>query len=500
MTTLTAIPKIQNPEQGGIVGGAWLNAKLRALALSWLDPVDFVGPDRTLFAALVGSNGNFNYLTAEPHLDEPARLRLRELQGVIARVPIEAEYMQWMKGVREHSALRQMHAELGALTADMKPGADIDKLAARVVEAVSRFRSYASREVEADLDKVVDMERDATENWQKGAKDKSAVMTGFGRIDRMTGGMKRGHVTVLGARPAMGKTQLALQFARNAALKIKAEERDAVVVIFSAEMTGIELAERLAQCASGISAEWLQEGEKPDGKKTIKTPAEDYDKFRAALDELKKIGKLVKIDETASPTTARMRQRVAAHAAQHKDGADLVIFDFIQLAGDTGKKNDNETTRVDHIMNGLKAIAKDNNCAVLALAQLGREVEKRADRFPDLADLRQSGNIEALANQVLFIDRPEAYKVAGKWPNQKLRERGENYEQRGGNAAIVIAKNRNRRSRKLCVMEWTPEITRFAELEDKDEDKPTDSLAKARKRLAAKEEAGEILLPKEKDR
>jgi len=462
------IPKIEQPEQAGLIGGAWMDQKLRALLLARLKPSDFIGPDRVLVEALRGDEeGRFTYLIAESKLTDPARQRLTAIQAALAMKPNIREFDQWMQHVERESILRQMDVALDRMKPLVKPGNDPVVAMSEVVMTFVKLNSRQSSELR-DMGDAVDGALETIEQWERGEKYADSVPTGFGRLDRKLGGLSRGHICTLGARPARGKTQFALQVSRNAAHRIQAENRDAVVVIFSAEMTEDELALRLAQTTSGVSTEWMREGMRTDG-----TPLSDFDrkKFKDALRGLK--GLPIVIDPTSSPTTAHMYRQIAAQKALHKDGVDLVVFDYIELAGNTGGKNANETNRIGSIMRGLKQIAKDHNCAVLVLSQLNRNVDYRNSRMPELDDLRQSGDIEALSQQVLFIDWPDSYKTAAGYPHHEVEQRAKYYAEQGGNISIMIAKNRNGRARVGHIMTFTPAITRFEEL---DEVKPVGEL------------------------
>lgn len=459
MTTYT-IPKLEHPEQGGVIGAAWMSAKRRALMLSRVKPADFVGPDRVLAEALAGQGEGerFDYLVAESQLDDGARERLMAIQGALADVPDMRDFDRWLKVIEDTSILRQMHSSLGELRERITPDADPRQVMSSVVMSMVNINSRATSEVKR-IDEAVDAALEIVEAWRQGDKFVNAVPTGFAKLDRSLGGLARRHICTLAARPGRGKTQESLQILRNVAHRIKVEHRDAVVIIFSAEMTEEELVLRLAQTTSGVSTEWVREGTRPDG-----TPLKDAERERyiKALNDMR--GLPFVIDPTASPTTVHMYRQVAAQRALHKDGVDLVVFDYLELAGDVGGRGANETTRVGIVMRGLKKVAKDHNCAVLVIAQLNRNVDKKDNRLPELDDLRQSGDIEALSQQVIFIDWPDSYKTADGELPRAVQKRSEFYAKYNGNAGFIIAKNRNGRSRTTIIMRFTPHITRFEEV------------------------------------
>jgi replicative DNA helicase len=282
------------------------------------------------------------------------------------------------------------------------------------------------------------------------------VPTGFGHLDAKLGGLERRHVTTLGGPPGSGKTQMALQIARNVALWSRGQKRQSAIVIFSAEMTVERLVLRLASSATGVSTRAIR-------KNTAS--AQEAQSYLAALDHM--AGLPIRVDETPSPTTMQMLNRVAMEALTHPDGIDLVVFDYLELAGDKG--DEKEEARLGSVMRGLKLIAKRFNCPVLVLSQLNRESARRSTRIPELADLRGSSWIEALSQQVIFIMRPDSYasrsESTGKltYENSVLEEMARKYGE--GAAFIKIAKNRDEETG-LVIMRFNAGSTQFVEQVD----------------------------------
>lgn len=287
--------------------------------------------------------------------------------------------------------------------------------------------------------------------WEGGDIHVDTVPTGFAALDRVLGGLCRKNVTVLAARPGIGKTQLALQITRNVALRIKSLKRDAVAIVFSAEMSMEQCIIRLAQAASGVPKSVLRDN--------TATP-EQKAQFNKALDLIRDLPILV--DETPAPTTAQMFIRIAVEAMLHKDGVDLVVFDYLELAGDKG--GEREEARLGEIMRGLKIIAKHFNCPVLVLSQLNRKVEERPSKRPESPDLRSSGWVEALSQQIIMLTRPDYYatETGGQlvYQTSELRQLADRL---GPNAAIVdITKNRDD-STGTVVLRFAAPITLFYE-------------------------------------
>jgi replicative DNA helicase len=227
-------------------------------------------------------------------------------------------------------------------------------------------------------------------------KDKAkirGVPTGFKDVDDKLAGFQRSDLIILAARPSMGKTALALNFAHNVA--VKAGEP---VLLFSLEMSKEQLVDRLLSMESGVDAWALRTGNLTDA---------DFEKIGQAMGTLGEAQ--IYIDDTPGITVSDMRTKARREAHQRKLG--LIIVDYLQLmSGGSRFGNDyNRVQEVSEISRGLKGIARELNVPVLALSQLSRSVENRSPQIPQLADLRESGSIEQDADVVAFIYREEFY-------------------------------------------------------------------------------------------
>jgi replicative DNA helicase len=234
--------------------------------------------------------------------------------------------------------------------------------------------------------------------------------SGFVEIDRKTGGLKDSELIIVAARPSIGKSAVALQIAENAATM------GYPIGIFSLEMSGESLAQRIISGASGKTNVEIMEG-------------------RCDIDELynntERISKLpIYIDETASVVMIELRAKIRRLIMQK--GIKLVIVDYLQLMTGDGQSREQE---VSSISRGLKLIAKDLNIPIIALSQLSRKCEERADKRPMLSDLRDSGAIEQDADVVWFLYRPAYYGA-------KSVIIGSDEVDSTGIMEVIIAKNR----------------------------------------------------------
>jgi len=212
----------------------------------------------------------------------------------------------------------------------------------------------------------------------------SGIPSGFEGIDRLTGGFQKANLIVLAARPGVGKTSLALNIAQNLAL-----QGQSAVAIFSLEMSAQELGERMMCSSARVSSHKVRTGA---------LSGDDYAKLVQAAGELEKAD--IFIDDTAGLNMFELRAK--ARRLQAKHPLSLVIVDYLQLmAGDS--RAENRQQEVSNISRSMKQLARELDVPVIAVSQLNRSPENRADKEPQLADLRESGAIEQDADMVMFI-------------------------------------------------------------------------------------------------
>ncbi len=215
--------------------------------------------------------------------------------------------------------------------------------------------------------------------------------TGFIDLDRLLGGLQRSDLVIVAGRPGTGKSSFGLTIAHNVALKF-----NAVIALFSLEMSGEQVVQRLIASETGISAQRLRLGDIRDI---------EWDKFTKASGTLSET--TIFVDDTPSPSPLEIRTKCRRMAAEH--GLDLIIVDYLQLMqSGPGVRSENRVQEVSYISRALKGLAKELNVPVIAMSQLSRAVEARGDKRPILADLRESGSIEQDADVVIFIYHDEA--------------------------------------------------------------------------------------------
>ena len=249
------------------------------------------------------------------------------------------------------------------------------------------------------------------------------IRTGFIDLDTLLGGLKRSDLVILAARPSMGKSALAMSFARNAAVGQKAK-----VAVFTLEMSADQVAQRLLSSEANVDSTRLRLGEH--------TEAEER-RIMHAMGVLASSD--IYIDDTAVLTVGEMRGK--ALRLQREHGLDLVVVDYLQLMQGNGGRNDNRVQEISMISRTLKTIARELNVPVVALSQLSRAVESRTPHIPMLSDLRESGSIEQDADVVMFIYREDYYKSREEHESINPERPARSFP--AGIAQVIIAKHRN---------------------------------------------------------
>jgi replicative DNA helicase len=262
----------------------------------------------------------------------------------------------------------------------------------------------------------------------------TGVTTGFKKLDDITAGLQPSDLIILAARPAMGKTSLALNILANAA---KAGHK---VAIFSLEMPVQQLVNRLVAAEASLNSSNLRKG---------KLNSDEWNKLQVGITNL--IKKKIFFDDTGSITVSELASK--ARMLKMKEGLDLIVIDYIQLMKGTGESS--RELEISTISRSLKVLAKELNVPMLVLSQLNRKVDSRPNKRPMISDLRESGAIEQDADQILFIYRGEVYK------DKDMEE---------GVAEVIIAKNRHGSIGEFLLV-FQSEFTKFENrMEDSYED------------------------------
>ncbi len=245
---------------------------------------------------------------------------------------------------------------------------------------------------------------------EQGGSEITGVASGFIDLDRMTAGMQPGDLIIVAGRPSMGKTSLALNIAEHVAVN-----EQLPVAVFSMEMGASQLVLRIVGSLGRIDQSHLRTGQLSE---------DEWTRLPETIERLDDVQ--IHIDESPALNPLEVRAR-ARRLARQCGKLGLIVVDYLQLMS-SARDGENRATEISEISRSLKALAKELQCPLIALSQLNRDLEKRADRRPVMSDLRESGAIEQDADVILFIYRDEVY-------NKDSKDQGI--------AEIIIAKQRN---------------------------------------------------------
>ncbi len=416
-----------------VLGSVILDNACTPVAVELLKPDDFFDPRHAyIFAAvnrLFNAESPVDYITLSDQLTKDGVMDVITLDYLVHisnAVPSSANLRRYIAIVRDASLRRRI----------VKVSEDIIGLcnagtteAVSILDAASQMMLSLSTHVSGSFVPVNDaMQHTLSEvsllNQNPNAT--KGMRVGFEDVDNRLNGLQKGALTLIAARPSMGKSAFALNIATNIALL-----RHSVIAIFTLEMSTSEMSMRIMSALSGVPAERLKRGDVLGSEWSLMieaiqrlTPAHIY------------------IDETASPNITEVRAK--CHRLKSERGLDVVIIDHILLMGSV-RHTDNRQQEIAEISRSLKILAKDLDVCVVAVSQLNRAADARHDKRPMLSDLRESGAIEQDADVVMLLYRDEYYNPDTEEP---------------GVAECIIAKNRNGETGTVKLI-WEKETTRF---------------------------------------
>jgi replicative DNA helicase len=421
-----------------VLGASLLARAAASDSVELLKPEDFYrNAHRVVFEGIQGLVATGEPVDTVTLTDWLARRdRLDEVGGaaglhdLTAAVPTAANAAYYARIVREKSLLRRL---IDAGTAVTKLGYEAVEDADKVVDhAESLIYEVAQTGTAAEYARLGDLLNESFAQIEKLAEQNSEVTglaTGFDDLDRLTAGLQPQNLIILAARPAMGKSSLALGMSHFVSARLGRPS-----ILFSLEMSRLEIVNRLLSSEARIDSSRLRTGRLEDT---------DWRKLGDALGTLAEAPLF--IDDT--PSITLMEIRAKCRRLKQKHGLDLIIVDYLQLMSSTGR-SDSRQQEVAEISRGLKMLAKELNVPVIALSQLSRQPESRTDKRPMLADLRESGSIEQDADIVGFIYRDEVYDEDS--PDKGIAE-------------LIIAKHRNGATG-VVKLAFLNHLTKFANL------------------------------------
>ncbi|KGM54999.1 DNA helicase [Lysobacter daejeonensis GH1-9] len=320
--------------------------------------------------------------------------------------PSAANILAYAEIVRDKAVLRQLiDVGTGIVNDGFQPdGRDSDMIleeAEKQVLAIAQSRT-SGRSDFTDVQKALVEAFDVLQTRYANGGSVTGLPTGYTEFDELTAGLQKTDLIILAARPAMGKTTLALNMAEFAAFKSKQP-----VAVFSMEMSASQLALRLISSVGRVNAQRLRTGQLED---------EDWSRVTSAIRQLKE----VKIFIDDEPGLSPVKLAAKARRLKREHGLGLIVIDYLQLMSVPGN-NENRATEISEISRSLKGLAKELQVPVIALSQLNRSLETRADKRPVMADLRESGAIEQDADMIVFIYRDDYYNKENS-PDKGLAE------------------------------------------------------------------------------
>ena len=434
------LPHSAEAEQS-VIGAMIMDQEAVLAASEILTSDDFYNSQfRTLYDAMLAlyqEGKPVDLVTLQNRLQEmnvPAELCSVEfISNIIAAVPTSANVKYYSEIVRQKAVLRRLIRVTEGIANECYQ--DNEKLEDILEQTEKQVFDVVQNRASSDFVPIRQVALETLDSIQSAAKSGGAVTgvsTGFYDLDARTAGLQKSDLILIAARPSMGKTAFVLNIAENVAIK-----NNITTVIFSLEMSRVQLAKRLISMNSHVDSQKIRTGQLEDQE------WRDLTESTVILGESALV-----IDDTPGISIAELRSKCRKLKLEKNLG--LIIIDYLQLmSGSGGNKNESRQQEISNISRSLKALAREVDCPVIALSQLSRAVEKRDDKRPMLSDLRESGAIEQDADVVMFIYRDEYYN---KDSDSK------------GITEIIIGKQRNGPT---CTVQlkWLAELTKFANLD-----------------------------------
>ena len=410
-----------------ILGAVLLESSAYNEAAERLVPEDFaLDSHQRIFARMGELIDNGRAVDIVTLTDELGRRKEVEAVGGVAYLfslteglPRRLSIEEYVRIVKDRSLLRQLikHSAVSISEAH-------DQSKSAIVSSLLQVTEQGVTNGFAGIPEIVRDSFGTIDNLYKQGKQITGLQTYFDEFDKKTSGLQHSELTIIAARPSMGKTAWAINIAQNAAVR-----GGKIVAVFSLEMSKESLLRRMLASEALVDSQKIQQGF---------LLREDQEKLTLALERLTEAKMF--IDDTPGISLTEMRAK-ARRLRQMQGGLDLIVIDYLQLMSasqGTGKATrgyENRTQEVSAISRGLKALAKELKVPVVALSQLSRASEQRGgDKKPMLSDLRESGSIEQDADVVAFIHRESYYN---------RDENGQPDPETEGKAEIIIAKQRN---------------------------------------------------------
>jgi replicative DNA helicase len=433
-------PQNVNAEQS-VLGSLLIDKEAISKVSDFLKPESFYKEAHALIyeaiLQLFQKNDPIDLVTVSAQLEGMKKLEAvggrLYISDLINAVPTSANVEYYGHLVEDKAILRHLiSAGSQMVTNAFDEEREIDQILESTEKSIFEITQRKIRQGFVPLKEILDQVMDQFEANYDQANGTTGIPTGFVDLDTMTGGMQPSDLVILAARPSMGKTALALNLAQNMAFKGKVP-----TAVFSLEMSKESLVMRMLCSEAEIDSARLRSKNLQD---------HEWKKLARALGRLAETP--IFIDDTPAINSIELRAKARRMKMEHNIG--LIVIDFLQLMSGSGKRGfENRTQEVSEITRAIKSIARELKVPVICLSQLSRAVEQRQSQIPRLSDLRESGEIEQVADLVMFIHREDYY-------DRSLDN--------GNVAELIIAKQRNGPTGSVQLT-FRKEITKFVNLE-----------------------------------
>ncbi|MFY9783378.1 MAG: replicative DNA helicase [Acidimicrobiales bacterium] len=432
-------PSVIEAEES-LIGAMLLSSEAVSIAFENVRAEDFYRPlHGQIFSSIIAlahAGEPVDYVTVQAKLQErgAVAVELAVLSSLQLNTPSAANAQHYAELVREKAQQRRLIAVAGEIVDDAYVATDdviglIDE-AERKINAIGDDRRADSV---SPLQRLLLSEADILEQRGETRGQLNGLETGYRSLDVILQGLQKSSMTIVGARPATGKTAFALGILIHVGAVVNRP-----ALFFSLEMSRQELAERILASTARIDSSKLRTGDLSEA---------DWNRAHEAFSYLQSAK--VFIDDNPSLTIMDVRAR-ARRIKQQNGDLGVVIIDYLQLMSSRGRA-ENRQVEVSEMSRSLKILARELECPVVALSQLSRKLEERADKRPMMSDLRESGSLEQDADVVLFLYRPEIY--------------GDVSNDMKADAEIIVGKNRNGPTR-TAHLTWRGEFARFDNVAD----------------------------------
>jgi replicative DNA helicase len=412
-----------------VLGGMLLSKDAIADVVEVIRQTDFYKPaHQTIYDAIIdlyGKGEPADPVTIAAELTRAGSLEriggAPYLHTLVASVPTAANAGYYAQIVRERAILRRL-VEAGTKVVQLGYGAaggsggDVDDVVDRAQAAVYEVVERRTSEDFVPLEKAMWDTYAELESIEGHGGALSGVATGFRELDELTNGLHPGQLVVVAGRPGQGKSTLGMDFLRSASIKHQLGS-----VLFSLEMGRSEITMRMLSAEAKVRLQKMRTGG---------LDSRDWDRLARRMSEVASAPMF--IDD--SPNLSMMEIRAKARRLKQRHDIQLVVLDYLQLMS-SNKRVENRQQEVAEMSRSLKLLAKELGVPVVAISQLNRGAEARADKRPQISDLRESGAIEQDADIVILLHREDYY----------------NKESRPGEADLIVAKNRNGPTLELAV-------------------------------------------------